>query len=136
MWKNSAEVINWFNSIESKDRSTFIQFDIDKFYPSITEDLLNSALNWAMEHVEISDKDRNIILSTKQNLLYSEGVPWIKKNDGTCDVTMGSWDGAEVCDLIGLYLLSKCQHLGLNLGLYRDDGLGECKKRPQDIVIK
>ena len=74
-----------------------------------------------------------IIISTKQNLLYSEGTPWTKKGNGKCDVTMGSWDGAEVCDLIGLYFLSKCQDLGLNLGLYRDDGLVECKKRPQQV---
>ena len=73
-------------------------------------------------------------MSTKKNLLYSEGDPWIKKGEGEpWDVTMGSWDGAEVCDLIGLYSLSKCQDLGLNLGLYRDDGLAECRKRPQQV---
>ena len=37
---------------------------------------------------------------------------------------MGSWDGAEVADLIGLYLLSQLQQVGFELGLYRDDGLG------------
>ena len=60
-----------------------------------------------------------------------------KKDGGDCDVTMGSWDGAEVCDLIGLYILAKCQsaNLGINLGLYRDDGLGECSKRPQQIEV-
>ena len=36
-------------------------------------------------------------------------------------------------DLTGLYTLSKCQNLGVNLGLYRDDGLGECQKRPQQV---
>ena len=39
------------------------------------------------------------------------------------DVTMGSYDGAEVADLVGLYLLSQLTHLNLNIGLYRDDGL-------------
>ena len=57
----------------------------------------------------------------------------MKKGDKTWDVTMGSWDGAEVCDLTGLYLLSQCQNLGLNIGLYRDDGLGVCQKRPQQV---
>ena len=46
---------------------------------------------------------------------------------------MGSYDGAEVCDLIGFYYLSKCQNLGIDIGLYRDDGLGVCKKRPQEV---
>ena len=48
---------------------------------------------------------------------------------------MGSWEGAEVCDLIGLYCLSLCEseNLGIRIGLYRDDGLCECDKRPQQI---
>jgi len=39
---------------------------------------------------------------------------------------MGSYDGAEVCELVGLFLLNKvkseCKEV--ELGLYRDDGLG------------
>ncbi|PIK62563.1 hypothetical protein BSL78_00459 [Apostichopus japonicus] len=41
------------------------------------------------------------------------------------DVTMGSYDGAEICELIGLYILSTLQsklHIE-NVGFYRDDGL-------------
>ena len=38
---------------------------------------------------------------------------------------MGSYDGAEICDLIGLFLLSELQKLNLNIefGCYKDDGL-------------
>ena len=36
---------------------------------------------------------------------------------------MGSFDGAETCDLVGLFILSELQKLNINLGLYRDDGL-------------
>ena len=37
---------------------------------------------------------------------------------------MGSYDGAEVCELIGIYLLNNIKHLfNGNVGLYRDDGL-------------
>ena len=41
------------------------------------------------------------------------------------DVTMGSFDGAEVCELIGLFLLDNLsKKFGKNnVGLYRDDGL-------------
>ena len=41
------------------------------------------------------------------------------------DVTMESYDGAEVCELVGLFLLNKLA-IGFgkdNVGLYRDDGL-------------
>ncbi len=39
---------------------------------------------------------------------------------------MSSYDGAEICELVGLYLLYEClaQLFGKgNVGLYRDDGL-------------
>ena len=38
---------------------------------------------------------------------------------------MGSFDSAEVCELVGLYLLNKIKPLldSNNVGLYRDDGL-------------
>ena len=40
---------------------------------------------------------------------------------------MGSFDGAETCDLVGLYLLSQLQAPGINIGVYRDDGLATRK---------
>ena len=38
---------------------------------------------------------------------------------------MGSFDGAEICELIGLHIQSKLEKIlpKLNFGLYRDDGL-------------
>ena len=41
------------------------------------------------------------------------------------DVAMGSYDGAEVCELVGLYMLHKLTTAirNGNIGLYRDDGL-------------
>ena len=65
-------------------------------------------------------------MHAKKSLLFSEGTPWTKKGDSIFNVGMGSFDGAETCELVGLFLLSKLQHLKLNLGLYRDDGLGVC----------
>ena len=39
-------------------------------------------------------------------------------------VTMGRYDGAEVCELIGLFILNTLQdRFGKDVGLYRDDGL-------------
>ena len=44
---------------------------------------------------------------------------------------MGSNDGAEVADLVGLFLLSKLSSLNLNVGLYQDDGLAVCYLKPR-----
>ena len=49
---------------------------------------------------------------------------WQRK-DSLFDVTMGAPDGAEVCELVGLYLLYKTSSFIPieHTGLYRDDGL-------------
>ena len=43
---------------------------------------------------------------------------------------MGRYDRAEICELVGLYLLSKLTPLTgkKNVGLYRDDGLAVIHK--------
>ena len=132
-WRKTADVLEWLKNVENKERATFIQFDIDNYYPSITAELLEKALTWAKLYVEVSEQDIEIIMSTKQNILYNKGQPWVKRAENPIDVTMGSWDGAEVSDLVGLFLLSQIKDLNLNSGLYRDDGLGATTKRPQQV---
>ena len=45
---------------------------------------------------------------------------------------MGSYDGAETCELAGSFLLSQLQELNTNIGLYRDDGLVISDTTPRD----
>jgi len=48
---------------------------------------------------------------------------------------MGSHDGAETCELVGLFLLSTIsKKFRANIGLYRDDGLGVTDLKPQLIA--
>ena len=45
-----------------------------------------------------------------------------------------SFDSAETCELVGLYLLSKLTPVvGNDMGLYRDDGLAALNKTPREI---
>ena len=47
---------------------------------------------------------------------------------------MGSFDGAETCEMVGSYILSKLTpEYGNNFGLYRDDGLAAFNKSPREI---
>ena len=47
---------------------------------------------------------------------------------------MGSFGGAETCELVGCYLLSRLtEKYGNGIGLYRDDGLSAFNKSPQEI---
>ena len=132
-WKNTKSVIDWFKGIPDKKRLRFIQFDIVEYYPSITKELLAAALEFAEDFINISDEDREIILHTKKSLLFDKNIPWTKKGNSAFDVGMGSFDSAEVCELVGLFLLSKLQNLNINLGLYRDDGLGVCNLTARQI---
>ena len=42
-WKNSNAVIEWFKNILNKSKRSFIVFDIENFYPSISLTLFNNA---------------------------------------------------------------------------------------------
>jgi len=105
-----------------------------EFYPSISEALLNRALDLASEHVTISEDDRQAIVNAKHPLLFNNGQPWEKKNSNTLfDVTMGSYDVAETCEQVGCYLLAQLQQIpNIDIGLYRDDGLAATTQTPKE----
>ena len=123
-WKNADEVKKWFQNLQQKHTLHFIEYDVKDFYPSISEDLLDRAMEWADRMVGLSENDKEIIRQTKKSLLYSSKEPWTKKGDSNFDVAMGSFDGAEVCEMIGLFMLEQVKPVGIDGGLYRDDGLG------------
>ena len=126
LWNNSAAVIDWFRSIEMKETCTFMSFDIVEFYPSISEDLLHRAILFAKGYITITDEEVDIIQHSRKSLLFSKGRAWMKKEGlGLFDVAMGSYDGAEICELVGMFALSQLpeRYNRRDIGLYRDDGL-------------
>ena len=83
-------------------------FDIENFYLSITSELLNNAIKFASEKCTISEKDLSIIMQSRQTLLFYDKKPWVKKTETeNFDVPMGCYDGAEVCGLVGCYILNQ-----------------------------
>ena len=76
-WKNSNAVIEWFKSILNKSKRSFIVFDIENFYPSISLTLFNNAIQFAKEICEIPDNDLSIIMHSRKTLLFNNGEPWI-----------------------------------------------------------
>ena len=118
-WKNTNEVIHWFSNINEKQNCKLIQLDIKEFYPSISEDTLNKAINFAENYTSISLGNIQIIKHCRKSLLFYNNEPWKKKEHDS------SYDGAELCELIGIYiqyLLESTLEKDL-MGLYRDDGL-------------
>ena len=54
-----------------------------------------------------------------------------KKESGLFDVTMGAYDGNEVCELAGSFLLHQLsnKYNKKDIGLYRDEGLAVFKTK-------
>ena len=104
-WRNSNSVISWFGALGNKSQCFLMQLDIVEFYPSIAENVLDDAINFAKQYTDISDENLRIIKHCRKSVLCNIYEPWKRKDTGSCfDVTMGSCDGTESCDLVGIYL--------------------------------
>ena len=131
-FKNSISVIQWFDKLRNKEQYTFIKFDVDNFYSSISEKLLKDTVNWASTITDIPEKTKEIIFQVRNTFLFHRGQTYSKKINPNCDVAMGSFDSAEVTNLVGLYLLSLLAHLPVVVGLYRDDGAVLSRLAPRE----
>ena len=143
LWMGTHEALKWFN--ENKQRGTeFIQYDIEAYYPSISEHLVDKAIEFAKTFCPISDNQIAMIKTCRQSVLFGPGKePWTKTNTNF-DVTMGSLDGAETSELIGLFMLNEIKSIITDMnhvsnGLYRDDGLiilKDCPGPKRERIIK
>ena len=52
-WKNSKSVINWYDNLPEKHNSSFICFDVENFYPSISKQLFDNTINFAKQCINI-----------------------------------------------------------------------------------
>ena len=122
---NTASAISWFNQIKDKNNKQMIQIDIVDYYPSIDRALFDKAITFAEKITPLSNLEKELLINARQSILYSEGIAW-EKNTGTFDVTMGSFDGAQITDLVGLMILNtlKTAVPEISFALYRDDGIG------------
>ena len=112
--------------------------EIVNFYPSISENLLDQALSWASSLADISHEDISIIKHARKSLQpFTNEKPWIN-NSSLFDVTMGSYDGAEICELVGLFILNPpgISFGKENIGLFRDNGLAIIKNKSARLADK
>ena len=74
----------------------------------MSEELLNKAIAWARTIVDIADKHVTIIKHVRKSVLFNATKPWMKRDSSsTFDVTMGSFDGAKISELVELYAVNK-----------------------------
>ena len=125
-WKSTKNVTDWFKKIDNKKDCKFIQFHIKEFYPAISESILGKAINFAKEFIDIESSNLRTIQHCRKSLLFHMNEAWKNKSTDSCfDVTMGSYDGAEICELVGIFILKSLEDKidKQDIGLYRDDGL-------------
>ena len=85
------------------------------------------AINFVKIIRDIPEKDISIIMRSRRTFLFNNKEPWLKKSGNEeFDVPMGCFDGAEVCKLVGVYILHLLRTVMRkeNIGLYCDNGLG------------
>ena len=81
-------------------------FDTKDFYPSISKKLLTDALTFAKTVINLDNHDKNIIYHSCKSLLFNQEQKRMKKGTELFDVSMGAYDDAEVCEIIGVFLLN------------------------------
>ena len=67
--------------------------------------MLHEAIQFAEEHMLITRKDVEVIFHAQTSILYNDREPCVQNVSGSINVTMGAYDGAEVCELIGIFML-------------------------------
>ena len=60
-WKNTQAIIDWFSDLKDKSDKTFIKFNIVEFYPFISEELQERAINYAKSISAITEQQESII---------------------------------------------------------------------------
>ena len=82
-WKSTQDVLDWFTNVHNNNntqkKSKFLQFDICEFYPSISEELLSNALDFAKLHTTITLDEGDMIKSCRKSILFSGSNVWTKK---------------------------------------------------------
>lgn len=135
-WKNTSSVLQWLQKLPNKRKCAFISFNVVEFYFPISETLLEHARDFGTNYMNISHDYHYIIVEAKKSLLFNNRNHQKKTNTNTLfNVTMGSYDGAETCELIRIYILQQLKEksYGMDIGLCRDDNLAVLDQTPQKI---
>ena len=70
-WRRTKEVRDWFVGLEQKEALTFLKFDVEAMYPSISEELLSKSLEWAGLLVVIKEEVFRLQVSMHLNRLVA-----------------------------------------------------------------
>ena len=64
-------------------------------------------INYAKYSIEITDQELAFTMQARKTLLFQNTEPWVKKSSTQdFDVPLVCSNGAEVCELVGSYMIS------------------------------
>ena len=95
------------------------------FYPFISKELLTKSINYTKSITSIEEEVIKTVFHARKSLLFDKTSVWVKKGKPGFDLTMGSYDRAEMCELVELYLLNllTIEFGKKNIDFYREDDL-------------
>ena len=76
-------------------------------------------------------------MDLRKILLFQNYRPWVKKDGNEdFDVPMGCYNGAEIFELVGSFILNQLGSVidKNDIGLYRDDGLGIFRGTSKPVI--
>ena len=88
---------------------------------------MSDAISYARPLIDKTKVEYSIIMHSRKMFLFQNSKPQVKKDDNEdFDVPMGCYDGPEICELVGSFILNQLGSVidKNDIGLYRDDGLG------------
>ena len=76
-------------------------FNIVEFCPSILQNTVDTAKNFAKQNTDILDENLRLKKHCHKSLLCNNHGPWKRKDTGNCfDLTIGNYNSKEICDLL------------------------------------
>ena len=69
--RDTDSLVTWFENTKNKNKCIFMQYDIEEFYPSISEDLLKKAINYARSFIDSSSDEEETIMHCQKSLVFN-----------------------------------------------------------------
>ena len=96
------------------------------------------AINFSISYSKFTDFQIDVVMHTCKSVMFYDNIMWKQSNNNdNFDVPMGSFHGAEVCDLVGLLLHHSSMIINTkSIGLYRDDELAIIEQTSKNNICK
>ena len=114
--------------MSGKYQCSFVVFDIESFYQSISIKLFDEALSFAKLYHDFTSHELELIMHSRNFCFCFGKIVLVLKKEGDeeFDIQVECYDDAEMCKLVEIYTQNQLFKLmnKKDFGLYRDGGVG------------